>query len=223
MITTSLKDSSRIFNSKWLTVPFNRAEQLTHNYSQCGQDLFALMATNGKMGGTYVELGCNEPYAINNSYLLESKFNWKGLSVDFDARFEPMWEESIRKNKMETKDATTLDWDNISDVLGTKHIDYLSLDLEPAAITLKALQNIPLDRISFSVITYEHDMYRFGDDCKNRSYEILSKAGYGLVCNNVENFEDWWVNPATVDAKRLKELISMRVEHGERHLLKHKP
>jgi len=218
----SLEQTGNTFNSKWLTLQFSNAAGVPKNYSQCAQDLFVLSCLNGKIGGTFVELGCNEPYSISNSYLLESQFNWKGVSIDFDPQFEAMWKSTTRTSSMSTQDATLLDWDIISNTLGTTHIDYMSLDLEPASITLKALKNIPLDRISFSVITYEHDEYRFGDECKTRSRSMLQEAGYELVCGNVESFEDWWVNPNYVDTQKLSPLYSNYVPNGERHVMRGK-
>jgi hypothetical protein len=37
---------------------------------------------------------------------------------------------------------------------------------------------IPFNDIEFSVITFEHDVYRFGDDCRTKSRELLEGYGY---------------------------------------------
>jgi len=216
----TVKQSGKEFNKEWLKVLFANADLVNEYYSQAGQDIFALVANNGKKNGTYVELGCNEPFIINNTYLLESTFNWKGVSVDFDKKFEFMWRVSKRTSNMSTQDATTLDWDSISSTLGTTQIDYLSLDLEPASITYKALQNIPLDKISFNCITYEHDAYRFGDEWKNKSRELLTSKGYKLICGNIGNYEDWYVNEKYVNVNNLSTLIKEYPGlDGELHLM----
>ena len=46
------------------------------NYSQAGQDLFALELF-GK-NGTYIDVGSGEPKIGNNTYSLEVENNWKG-------------------------------------------------------------------------------------------------------------------------------------------------
>ena len=49
-------------------------------YSQAAQDLFAYELF-GK-AGTYIDVGSGEPKRDNNTYMLESLYNWKGFSVD---------------------------------------------------------------------------------------------------------------------------------------------
>lgn len=109
-------------------------------------------------------------------------------------------------------DCTTLNFDEILKFYPTNHIDYLSLDLEPAKITLDALKNIPFDKIEFSVITYEHDRYRFNDVYRDESRQILSSFGYERICSDVKldnvEFEDWYYNPKYVSSDRIKELKS---------------
>ncbi len=53
-------------------------------YSQSCQDLFVSGVLNNKENGSYLELGCSYPVESNNTYLLESKFNWTGISIDID-------------------------------------------------------------------------------------------------------------------------------------------
>ena len=43
------------------------------------QDIFVLSMLNGKKNGIYVEIGADKPKVINNSYLLESVFDWSGV------------------------------------------------------------------------------------------------------------------------------------------------
>jgi hypothetical protein len=218
-----LNTSAKELKSGWLTVPFNGADKTPQYHSQAGQDLFVMSCLNGLTNGTYVELGCNEPYCINNTLLLEQNFQWKGLSVDFDRQFEPMWKVSTRKNLMWTADATVLNWDTICSTLSTNHIDYASFDLEPASITFKSLQNVPLDRVSFSVITYEHDAYRFGDEWRDKSRQLLTGAGYTMICGDVGSFEDWYINEEYVSIERVKVLIKEEKHlDGEKHLLQFK-
>ena len=55
-------------------------------YSQIGQDKLVLKYLKNKKNGTFVDIGCGFPKHINNTYLLESEFNWYGISVDLISR-----------------------------------------------------------------------------------------------------------------------------------------
>ena len=48
------------------------------------QDMFVLSMLDGKRNGVYVEIGADKPKIINNSYLLERKFGWRGVSFELD-------------------------------------------------------------------------------------------------------------------------------------------
>ena len=51
-------------------------------YSQIGQDRLVLKYLKNKKNGTFVDIGCGFPKYINNTYLLETEFDWNGVSVD---------------------------------------------------------------------------------------------------------------------------------------------
>jgi hypothetical protein len=194
-----------------LKVNFNDYDKIEKNYSQASQDIFALICTNGKKNGTFLDLGCNDPININNTYLLEKDFQWNGVSIDIDNSMIDKFRKA-RKTKSLNLDCTKLNFDDIMSNYESNHIDYLSLDLEPASITFQCLKTIPLDKIEFSVITYEHDEYRFGDNYRNESRKIFEKFGYELICSNVRDgnfpYEDWYFNPKHVDFERIKNIKS---------------
>lgn len=194
-----------------LKIPFKGSDTLQHFYSQAGQDLFALTCMDGKVG-TYLDLGCQHPTEISNSCLLE-ELGWKGLAYDVDSEYIRLHQQR-RTNKAFCQDATQLDWDFIIDELGS-NINYLSLDLEPALITLKALKNIPFDRVSFDAITFEHDCWRHGNECRKESREIFVSAGYTPICSDVKNngnpYEDWYVRTDEI-WDRVKSLVSSNLE-----------
>lgn len=193
-----------------LKLSFSGADLAERNFSQAGQDFFVLSLLDGKRDGVFLDLGCNEPIQINNTFLLESVFGWNGLSIDIDQRFFDLF--IFRKSKTLNADCTKLDWDRVIDLLGTTSIDYLSLDLEPPEVTLECLRTIPFDRLEFSVITFEHDAYRAGDTVRTPSREIFEENGYIRVCSDVHVngyvFEDWYCNPKHVDAERIDILRS---------------
>lgn len=173
--------------------------------SQAGQDLFVLGCLNNKLRGTFLDLGCGDPVYINNTYLLEKKFRWTGLSIDIDKKETDKY--NIRNTICWNADCIKLDFDKIIDTC-TSRIDYLSLDLEPASTTYDCLATIPFNKIEFSVITYEHDSYRFGPEYKNKSRELLSANGYKMICSDVKYdnniYEDWYYNPKYVNYNKIQ-------------------
>ena len=201
---------SNLFDNKTLRLDFDGSLSIQRNFSQAGQDLFVLSALDGKRNGVFLDLGCNEPIQINNTYLLESGFGWTGLSIDIDERFFDLF--VFRESKTLVADCTKLDWGHVSDLLGTTVIDYLSLDLEPPQTTLECLRAIPFDRFEFSAITFEHDAYRSDEAVRGPSRRIFEDNGYTRVCSDVSVngyvFEDWYCNPKYVDAERIQALIS---------------
>ena len=198
------------FDNRRLKSGFPGAELIERNFSQAGQDLFVLSLLNGKRDGVFLDLGCNHPIVINNTFLLESGFGWKGLSVDIEKDLLELF--VFRKSKTLAADCTKLDWDSVLERLGTSPIDYLSLDLEPPDITLECLKTIPFEKVEFSVITFEHDAYRSGDAVRETSRRLLEDHGYTRVCSNVRleglQFEDWYCNPKFVGADRVAALMA---------------
>lgn len=194
--------------------PFEGLNKITTQYSQAGQDLFVLAVLKGKTNGTYFEIGTNDPLTSSNTYLLETGFEWRGCGVDIQPVLVEKYRQ-YRKNPVVLGDATTinvtetLSWAGILDT----HIDYLSIDCEPAATTYQALCNIPLDRMKFSVITYEHDAYLAGETWLHLSREHLRRNGYVLVVSKLAvtrtaYFEDWWVHPELVDMDYVRQLVA---------------
>jgi hypothetical protein len=201
----------RIPDTLKLRLPFAGSETVERNFSQAGQDLFVLSVLDGKRNGVFVDLGCNQPILLNNTFLLERQFGWKGLAVDVDESVFDLF--VFRECQTLAADGTRLDWDLVVEQLGTAKIDYLSLDLEPPTTTLEGLKNIPFDRVEFEAVTFEHDAYRSGDEIRDESRAIFESNGYVRLCSDVilegfGQFEDWYYNPRYVDAARSKALAA---------------
>jgi hypothetical protein len=56
--------------------------QPIESYSQAGQDLFVLAMLQEKSHGSFLEIGAGHASWGNNTYLLERKYNFSGLSLD---------------------------------------------------------------------------------------------------------------------------------------------
>jgi hypothetical protein len=214
-------NSRRYFKDDYenLRFKFSESEKIENNYSQSMQDMFVLSILDGKRNGTYVEIGADKPRVINNSYLLESQYNWNGVSFEIDSNKVDYF-NSIRKNKCICADATEYDYKSFFDENKfPKQIDYLQLDCDPPEITMQCLRKLPLKDYRFSVITFETDLYAGGQEVQKEQYQILSSLGYKRIVKDVKNegnpYEDWWIDPLIIPEERWKIFINQSVEFSE--------
>jgi FkbM family methyltransferase len=70
----------------------NGADQ---SYSEIFQDLWVLFETGYKRGGFFVEFGATNGIRINNTFLLETAYGWKGIL----AEPAPIWHAELAKNR----------------------------------------------------------------------------------------------------------------------------
>jgi len=183
---------------------FGGLEKIERNYSQAFQDMFILSLLNGKRNGLYLEIGAQEPFFQNNTALLETEYDWKGISIEIREDLCNMFRQQ-RKNSIICQDATTIDYTYLLDEFGKGNIfDYLQIDCEPSKTTFEILLMIPFEKYKFAIITYEHDHYvDMTNSYRNKSREYLESKGYKLVVTNVSAndfcpFEDWWYHPDLV-------------------------
>lgn len=200
-------------------LPFLRKLESRNTYSQACQDLFVIDMLRDKKNGFYLEVGASHPFESNNTFLLEDEFHWKGISVEIDAELSSEFNR-VRKNLCYTDDAITFDYlRKLKDNRFPYQIDYLSLDIEPAENTFKALLSLPLLNYRFSVITYEHDRYVSGDSIMNMARKYLMKHDYQLVVSNVisrgRDFEDWWIDPNTIPEEIWRPYVSSQIEYND--------
>ena len=184
-----------------LKVKFKGVETIDRNFSQHMQDMFVLTMLDGKRDGFYLEFGSGEPFLHNNTALLETKFNWKGLSLD--NRDIPCYNfNAERRNTVLNVDATTIDYKQFfKEHSIPKVIDYLQLDIDEP--TLSVLYKLPLDDHKFRVITFEHDIYAQGPEVRDAARKYLTDNGYVLFVNDLAfnpttPYEDWYVHPDLV-------------------------
>lgn len=208
-----------------LRVKFPGSDTIEQNYSQSYQDMFVLAATQGRKNGTYLEVGSAEPFKGNNTALLETKFDWKGLSIDLDHRKVEQFMEQ-RNNWVLCVDATKIDYAKVLSSFGLSNtIDYLQVDCDPPEVTFEILKKIPFDQYRFAVITFEHDYYT-NHTVRDASRQYLQAQGYELVVsdvayNKIHSYEDWWVHPELVDAHVKSQLkdISAGLKYAPDYML----
>jgi hypothetical protein len=194
---------------------FKDLHTIERNYSQAYQDMFILSALDGKRDGFYLEIGSSFPVLSNNTYLLETQFNWKGLSIDNVQNVVDQFKNE-RKNPVFCKDARNINYAKfLKDNNAPQIIDYLQIDCEPAFTSYEVLTSIPFNKYKFRVITFEHDytadVYR---KVRELSRIYLKSLGYLLVADSISvveghEFEDWWVHPDLVNKTIIDKLYSV--------------
>lgn len=50
---------------------------------QSEQDKFVVNILKNKQNGFFIEIGSNDPININNTYILENRYNWKGIMIEY--------------------------------------------------------------------------------------------------------------------------------------------
>ena len=188
--------------------------------SQAGQDKFVLNILDFKKNGYFLEIGSWEPQQINNTFILEKEFNWKGIMIEYEPQFYTKYIKHRPNSIPIIADATLINYTHLFQHYNVpKNLDYLQIDLDVKnSSTLRTLQKLDkevMDKYKFATITFEHDICK-GDffDTRKLSREIFKKRGYVLVFEDIDckdgqwPFEDWYVHPDLVDINYIEKLQS---------------
>jgi hypothetical protein len=177
---------------------------------QAEQDKFVLNILKNKRNGYFIEIGSNDPIYINNSYLLETQYNWKGIMIEYNSSFLESY-KNIRPNSIHIiNDATLIDYKQLFEINNVPlNIDYLQIDLEAnngsTIRTLEKLDNEIFDKYKFATITFEHDIYHTNfENTRLKSRNIFKKRGYYCVFEDINNqgvnpYEYLYIHPDLVD------------------------
>jgi hypothetical protein len=191
---------------------------------QAEQDKFVLNVLKGKKNGYFLEIGSNDPIKYNNSYLLESKYDWKGIMVEIDSKFLSLYKEHRPNSVHIINDATKVDYKKLFETNNAPlSFDYLQIDLDASngstLMTLLKLDNEIFDTYKFATVTFEHDIYHTNfANTRLESRNIFKKRGYICVFEDINNkafdpyevinpYEDWYVHPDLVDMNYVNNLI----------------
>lgn len=203
---------------------------MNSTYSQAGQDLFVLAATNNKKNGFFLEIGSNHPSYNNNSFLLETQYKWKGLLVEYDKSFETSYKTQRSNSIYVINDARLVNYREILDSNNfPTNMDYLQIDLDvnnkSTLDTLLLLDQTVFDKYKFATITFEHDIYSGNFfDTREISRRIFEKRGYLLAFPDVkvfwngkfQPFEDWYVHPDLVSNEWIDKIKTIHTSvHSE--------
>lgn len=181
---------------------------------QAGQDSFVQWVLQKKRNGTFLEIGSNDPIEINNSYVLESEYGWRGIMVEYDSRYLKNYLQHRPTAIHIMEDATQVDYLEYLEQLAPpeKCVDYLQIDLEVSNdSTMGALNQVEKTMqagYKYAVVTFETDVYQdVSNNTRERSRQVFEQHGYCRVFADVKNdglpYEDWYVHPDLVDMERI--------------------
>lgn len=195
------------------------------NYKgQSLQDKFVLKVLKEKKTGYFIEIGAGNPIRNNNTYLLETTYNWKGIMIEYDQSYLDSYISSRPNSIPIIGDASALNYIELFESNNIPvNIDYLQIDLDAASgITIKTinlLDNEIFNKYKFATITVEHDIFRTNMyNTRELSRDIFNKHGYVRVFCDVTNrkyasYEDWYVHPDLVDMKYINKIIEINVNN----------
>ena len=180
---------------------FNFLRKKDNKFSQSGQDQFAYNISGSN--GTYLEIGAHDPVINSNTFNLEVKCNWNGISVEYDNSFQMSWgDNKLRKNNVVWDDAFNINYSSLIKQRGLPNrLNYLSCDIEPAENTFNILKKIISSELNFDFISFEHDKYSIGNKYEDFSIEYLKNYNYKVAVKDVYSrnkrykiYETWFVN-----------------------------
>ena len=180
---------------------FNFLRKKDNKFSQSGQDQFAYNISGSN--GTYLEIGAHDPVINSNTFNLEVKCNWDGISVEYDKSFQMSWgDNKLRKNNVVWDDAFNINYSSLIKHRGLPNrLNYLSCDIEPAENTFNILKKVISSELNFDFISFEHDKYCIGNKYEDLSIEYLKNYNYKVAVKDVYSrnksykiYETWFVN-----------------------------
>jgi hypothetical protein len=184
---------------------------------QANQDKFVLNVLKEKTNGYFLEIGSNHPININNTYLLETSYNWKGIMIEYESKYLPLYKEQRPNSIHVINDATTIDYKFLFETNNMPlTFDYLQIDLEANnGSTIRTLQKLNteiFEKYKFATVTFEHDIYHTNfDNTRLQSRDIFKSRGYICVFEDINcdgnPYEDWYVHPDLVDIDYVNNLI----------------
>lgn len=88
-------------------------QNLNKNNAQLFQDLYVLWKLKNKTKGTFVEVGTAYPTGANNTWVLESQFNWQGVLIEPN----PFFHEKIRQIRKMPLEISAIHYESKSDLV----------------------------------------------------------------------------------------------------------
>lgn len=214
----------------YLKIKFKKSDLIGENYSHAWQDMMILTLLDGKTNGTYLELGAGRPHYINNTFLLEYLFDWRGASIDI-VDYSKSWQARPNSNFI-CADVLNIDYpDFLQKKYVNKQIDYLQIDIDSSPDETNELLSLVLSSgYRYSIITFETNSFLHKENPDRflyikKSRELLSNKGYQLLFSDILHYmhstpnskemgwsanEDLWVDPTIIDQDLLEYFLNMK-------------
>jgi FkbM family methyltransferase len=180
------------------------------SYSQLGQDLEVIKTYNGKENGFFIEIGASDGIKLSNTYLLETKYKWKGICCEpIPTQFTRLVTNrpnSICINKAvynRSNSVVVFDIANSSDLFSgiTDHIDKHKqrVDSNKTTITIETISLVDaLD--SANAPTFIEYMSL---DTEGSEYEILKDFNFERYTFGLIDVEHNFIEPRRTQIKDL--------------------
>jgi|TARA_R110000823_G_scaffold314110_2_gene442530 hypothetical protein len=172
-------------------------------FSECTQDLWVPTVLEEKRNGYFIDIGCSVPWLWNNTALLEVKYGWSGLAIDFKIKDNVHVEESLERgiptdwserDKSIVIEESALDIDYVS--LFQEHdvpeiIDFLSIDIWPPESNLAVWKKLPHKKYKFRAICFEHDDHSMYAGWRQETISEITSLGYKHIQQDSQ--DDYYV------------------------------
>jgi FkbM family methyltransferase len=195
-------------NNEWKKYELEKYRCIS--YSQLGQDLEVIKFYNNKENGYFIEIGASDGLTLSNTYLLESRYKWKGICCEpIPDNFEKLVKN--RKNSICYKEAVynqsgltvTFDIAHNFDLLSgiSDHIDRHkpTVDSNKTIIEVQTISLLDvLDKANApSFIEY------MSLDTEGSELEILKNFDFNKYTFGLIDVEHNYIEPRRSEIKRL--------------------
>jgi len=190
------------------------------SYSQIGQDIKVLQFYNYKKNGYYVEIGASNGITFSNTYLLATRYHWKGICVEpLPQQFEKLCKnrpKAICYNQPvydESNKEVIFDIANNSDMLSgisyniDCHIDLVNSNKTQLTLTTISLNDLLDKSHAPNFIEY------LSLDTEGSEFEILKTFDFKKYTFGLIHVEHNFVEPRRTNIKEL--LLSNGYEYIE--------
>lgn len=180
------------------------------SHSQNYQDAFALLCSDYKRHGTFLDIGCSTPEHCSNVVTLIGQ-GWTGLGFDLKHNLKEAW-KAYDKNITVAQVDVIGGIGRINEALVSMPavIDYLNIDVDGYPCQY-AIENLDHTNHVFRCITIEHDAYRFGNEFRDAQRKCLLDKGYEIAVTTAA--EDWYVHSVDVSEDALMVLAEIPEHH----------
>jgi len=180
------------------------------SHSQLGQELEVIKFYNNKEGGFFIEIGASDGLELSNTYLLETKYKWRGICCEpIPKKFEKLVKN--RPNSICYKQAVynqsglilPFDISNSYDLLSgiSKHIDKhkTSVDNDKTTVQVETISLLDVLKKSNAPSFIEY----MSLDTEGSEFEILKNFDFEKYTFGLIDVEHNFMEPRRTEIRNL--------------------